>query len=96
MNLIEAIKSGKRFRLKGCQEWLDAYYENCNHILCFLRYHNVLSDKWEVEEEKIEITEEMLKKVIVPEVMDTASKLGILVSSIDIRDIFNKLKELSK
>lgn len=53
MNLIEAMKSGKRYRRKGETDWYDAtdYYQE----LVFLTTQ-ILADDWEVEEVRVSIT----------------------------------------
>lgn len=58
MNLIEAIKSGKRFKLKRDREWhtqgqVLQIHEARSDLIC---------DNWEIEEEKIEITRSQLQE----------------------------------
>jgi hypothetical protein len=47
MTLIEALKSGKRFRLNDRSEWQDYAPE---YLLNLFTAEDVLSDQWEVEE----------------------------------------------
>ena len=62
MTIIEAIKSGKRFRRTSEKGWLE-YYDGKIHLkgevlgcdnlsLCAT---DILADDWEVEEQKVEI-----------------------------------------
>ena len=58
MTLIEALKSGKSFRLKG-----DVDYMHTNMLLSF-SYSDVLSEDWEIKEPSITITKsEFLHKL---------------------------------
>ena len=60
MNIIEAVKSGKRFRRKtwGVYVFFSKYgfieYEDGES--CILEKIDITSDDWEVEEEKKELT----------------------------------------
>jgi hypothetical protein len=60
MTIIEAIKSGKRFRRKNQQ----TYYNKFGHwdapIGWIFSADDVLADDWEVEEKKVEITKAQL------------------------------------
>ena len=60
MNLIEAIKSGKRFKRKAYSK-----FHKCDDTCSegFTRTE-VLADDWEIENEKIEITKDQLKNAI--------------------------------
>lgn len=55
MNIIEALKSGKRFRRAGFQ----TYYSPGIHDAYFC-YDEIIATDWEVEEKTITITEEQL------------------------------------
>lgn len=71
MNIIEAIKSGNRFRRKGWRSW----YEICNGSIrnstqnvsgALMSEQDIVADDYEVEieEEKIEISKQQLVDVI--------------------------------
>lgn len=72
MNLIEAIKSGKRFRRLVETPGFDSgyscwYFIQGNSILTdqgstisFKNTNSILSEDWEIEEEKIELTFEQV------------------------------------
>lgn len=58
MNLIEAIKSGKRFRRSSWTHpvWLESHTEDkLNHSLD-LQIESVIADDWEVEEKTVTVT----------------------------------------
>lgn len=64
MNLIEAIKSGKRFRRSSWTHpvWLESHTEDkLNHSLD-LQIESVIADDWEVEEVQVTITREQFDK----------------------------------
>lgn len=61
MNIIEALKSGKRFRRKGMSFW----YSNENLMVST---DHILDDEWEIEEEKVEVTRDRLVSVILDNV----------------------------
>lgn len=69
MNLIEAIKSGKRFKrpkfehpsLRDENKYPDGWVTP-NHFNYIFAREDVLADDWEIEEEKIEITCNQLSK----------------------------------
>lgn len=66
MNIIEAIKSGKRFRRSNqLKDWYQASntYANDRSISNLLQ-SDILADDWEIEEEKIEITKAQLKVAV--------------------------------
>lgn len=74
MNIIEAVKSGKRFRRAGWPDFLeikdDGFYLINNGYL-YAPYHlgkeNILATDWEVEEpepEKITVTAEEVREAI--------------------------------
>lgn len=50
MNIIEAIKSGKRFKRKREVRWVEDPRLQPYH------FHEVIADDWEIEEKKVEIT----------------------------------------
>lgn len=60
MTLIEAVRSGKPFRRK-C--WSQGYHvlDIYKTIACSLE--DILADDWEIQEEKIEITERQLRRI---------------------------------
>jgi hypothetical protein len=55
MNIIEAIKSGKRYRRKGETGWYDATDHYQDYVF---PTRAVLADDWEVEEVRVTITRE--------------------------------------
>lgn len=66
MNIIEALKSGKRFRRR---RWIESghlpstYWTPASDISTLnLRTEDILADDWEVEENKATITEEQLRQ----------------------------------
>lgn len=60
MNILEAIKSGKRFRRKSwtSRNWQSAitFHSNPHEDRLDLPYEAILADDWEVEEIKAPIT----------------------------------------
>jgi hypothetical protein len=52
MNIIEAIKSGKRFRRKGQTRYLELFHD----IDLCLSVGDITADDWEVEEKKAPIS----------------------------------------
>ena len=61
MNLIEAVKSGKRFKRKTHTLWND----NLPDTIYEFSYRSILADDWEIEERKIEITESEFDKALI-------------------------------
>lgn len=57
MNIIDAIKSGKRFRRKS---WTGRDYIEANVYSLDLRIEALVADDWEVEEVRVTITESVL------------------------------------
>lgn len=65
MMLIEAIKSGRKFRHKNSEIWL--YVNDREEIYaeigsCFITAKDILAEDWEIQEKKIEITRDQLAK----------------------------------
>jgi hypothetical protein len=58
MNIIEAIKSGRRFRRRGQPRYLELFHD----IDLCLSAVDITADDWEVEEKKVMITQEQLFK----------------------------------
>jgi hypothetical protein len=58
MNIIEAVKSGKRFRRKA---WCGSMYKFFDEWSSLVST-DIASDDWEVEEPKVMITREQLFK----------------------------------
>jgi hypothetical protein len=58
MNIIEAIRSGKRFRKKGTYIYTGMTPE----AGIYLTYEGIMADDWEVEEETFEVTEAQLNR----------------------------------
>ena len=52
MNIIEAVRSGKRFRREGFN-WFPFNADHYNSV----SKEDILAEDWEIEERKIEITE---------------------------------------
>lgn len=59
MTIIEAIKSGKRFKRRGQDNLM---WSGPNPISITIDVKSLLSDDWEVEEKKVEITKAQLTK----------------------------------
>ncbi len=59
MNLIEAVKSGKRFRRKDHWGWVDL-----ETVVIGIAKSDILATDWEIEERKIEITESELEAAL--------------------------------
>lgn len=83
MNIIGAIKSGKRFKRAKNSVWVGP--KEAQDLVRNIDYISLLADDWEVEEEKVTVTKRQLeaawKKVIVfdsPIVRDLLAKeLGL-------------------
>lgn len=58
MNIIEAIKSGKRFRRKGQPRYLELFHD----IDLCLSAVDITADDWEVENVPVTITKEEFLK----------------------------------
>ena len=58
MNLIEALRSGKRFKRSSRNDWLMP------HINYEFTSLEVLAEDWEVEVKKVTITEEDFNKAV--------------------------------
>lgn len=83
MNIVDAIKSGKRFKRAKNTVWVE--HHEAQDLLKNIDYQALIADDWEVEEERVTITKRQLeaawKKVIVydsPIVRDLLAKeLGL-------------------
>jgi spore coat polysaccharide biosynthesis predicted glycosyltransferase SpsG len=83
VNIIEAIKSGKKFKRVKDTCWFE--HHEAQDLLKNIDYRALVADDWEVEEEKVTVTKRQLeaawKKVIVfdsPIVRDLLAKeLGL-------------------
>lgn len=78
MNLIEAVKSGKRFRRNGWEAWhLDGnvYYSTVHGLFggtkaftdgkwFSLMKADILADDWEIEEKRVEVTRSQVIEVL--------------------------------
>ncbi len=60
MNLIEALKTGKRFTRKSWTESLGKTVWMSSVDGCNLLKKDILADDWEVEDEKVTITKSQL------------------------------------
>lgn len=61
MNIIEAVKSGKRFRRKTHPNyWFDRPPTDHSFTIDW-----ILADDWEIEEKKVEITQEQLRLAVI-------------------------------
>lgn len=57
MNIIEAIKSGKRFKRKSWESWLTTEKEkNVSEYRFDLPLEAIIADDWEVEPDAVTIT----------------------------------------
>ena len=77
MNIIEAIKSGKRFRRKGQPRYLELFHD----IDLCLSAVDITADDWEVEEAKVTLTRSQF---------DAAWQKVIYFDSPTIRDLLAK------
>lgn len=59
MNIIEAIKSGRRFRRIGWKNWISQ--DRCDLSLKLSR-DDIVADDWEIESKQVMITREKLLK----------------------------------
>jgi hypothetical protein len=84
MNIIEAIKSGKRFRRKGNLKWVHPF--DCNEGAYCFSVNGLIAEDWEVEEKKVTITAEQLETAF-----NAALRPEILTGS-----FYNILEELKK
>lgn len=89
MNLIEAVKSGKRFRRavnpKGFERhWMSSEADHYNHVT----REDIVADDWEIEERKIEITESQLNQIL-NEVVGTHQAGSIICIALK-RRLFDK------
>lgn len=55
MNLIEAIKSGKKYKRIGDREWKEASCTD-HKTGCYYHYLDLIADDWEVEERPVTVT----------------------------------------
>jgi len=59
MNIIEAVKDGRRFRRGGSEYWF------CRADTSWIMSEEGLaSDDWEIDEKKVEVTEEQVKAAL--------------------------------
>lgn len=75
MDIISAIKSGKRFRLNEI-DWLD----NDDGDYCFTR-DQLLSEKWETEKQKIELSWEQIEGAVIKNICFSKSDMTGLFDS---------------
>lgn len=61
MNIVEAIKSNKKYRRKGEKGWYDTV-KDFSHYVFSVR--DVLADDWETEAEPVTITREQFDAAI--------------------------------
>lgn len=62
MNIIEAIKSGKRFRRISwnTNDWIS---QDCGHLHLKLKRNDIVADDWEIEQVAVTITREQFNKI---------------------------------
>lgn len=66
MNIIEAIKSGRRFRRKYEKNWYSPISDNYPMInISAISRENFLADDWEIEGKTVTITREQFDKAVV-------------------------------
>lgn len=71
MNIIAAVKSGKRFRREGYNNWFPFNADHYNSV----SKQDILATDWEIEERKVEITEwELLKLIAIAEAAERFEK----------------------
>jgi hypothetical protein len=87
MNLIEAVKSGKRFRRAVSPKGFDQPWYGQNKSYLF-EHHDILATDWEIEERKIEITESQLNQIL-NEVVGTHQAGSIICIALK-RRLFDK------
>lgn len=74
MNIIEAVKSGKRFRIIGTKAWFEAltpellkspliFIEDGISTDFLIHYADLINDDWEIQEQKVEITKTQALKI---------------------------------
>lgn len=86
MNIINAIKSGKRFRYKGTQTWCNAF---SGDNLLSGPYEWFMSDDWEVEENAVTITKSQLESAC-------RNAVGSAYLSLDSIELDSLVEELQK
>lgn len=63
MNIIDAAKSGKKFKRKHMQAWFSTCVKpESLGSGAYFAWADIVHDDWEIEEEKIEITREQIKR----------------------------------
>jgi len=66
MNIIEAVKSGKPFRRRSASRDERMWYKNPPRMIDNMSYtipvDDIIADDWEIQEEKIELTAEQIRK----------------------------------
>ena len=93
MNIIEATKSGKRFRRKiSNSEWITQpsmiMLVNGRYMRYFLGPEDILAEDWEIEEPPVSITRAKVEDILETEIGSLISR----VNYIEIRDnILQKL-----
>lgn len=60
MNIIQAIKSGKRFKRKYHSDWMQA--EVCRDLS--ISAIDILEDDWHTEEKSVEVTATMVRQAV--------------------------------
>jgi hypothetical protein len=75
MNIIDAVKSGKRFKRKTHFLWND----NHPDTIYGFSYISILATDWEIEELKIQITEKELDQALIEVVGGHAA--GLVISN---------------
>ena len=79
MNIIQAVKSGKRRKRKNTPDWEDA---NGSYIYTI---KDILATDWEIEERKIEITENDFDDALREAYAQSATTIG--------GDLYQELKK---
>ena len=72
MNIIEAVKSGRRFRRKG---W-DPDHQNWHSYMADIMVDNtdVIADDWEVEELSITLTRTQIERAYLEAIKETQTE----------------------
>lgn len=62
MDLIEAIKSGKKFHREGYDDFYDPQSPNWEYVS--FRPHQILFDDYEIKEERVTVTRSQVEKTL--------------------------------
>lgn len=63
MNIIDAVKSGKRFRRPGWFKWCQSYTTLLDTYPA-LNGEDILADDWQIEEESVTVTRSQVEDTL--------------------------------